>query len=475
MQKILIIADGIVAKDLLEKVVHAHLTANQYCVVAFREETCPPALATHLECHRFDPTSRSKLATVIDRDYTQVMIVMEQQVEAIEVLEIIRFYKRDLHVVVLDLWGIERNLLAFEAGDQNVSFVRARDLLVARMVDYLPSVPLIGQNIGLGIGEIMEVLVPIGSSYAYRHVSNIEQKNGRIVALYRNNQMILAKPSLMIRPNDSLLLMGNPSILRSMHKAIKSEHGQFPSPYGKNIYCLIDMRYEGQDVKKMVDEALYLHSKLKNIKLVFRIVNPKDTIILQYVKSFLSRDILVEISFRSLSYEAILAEDKRFHIGLIIVSKVMFANSALRDILYAQKKPILKLGDFSIDSIDQTLLLLSDKGYYEQISPVLFDMATQMSHGIMLCDFDPDGSDKESVIEHYENQASLYGKKISLVKNRENPIKGVEQMGRVLQILPFSKEVVESSWMALFFPSIASLHWKLARYPQVFVPIEEKH
>lgn len=474
MQKILIIADGIVAKDLLERVQSSYLSAHSYCVVAHDSATLPAGIEHHMETHRFDPTSRSKLASVIDRDYTQAMVVMEKMDEALEVIQILRYYNKELHIVVLDMWGIGQNLLALGAGDPYISLVQGRNLLVARMVDYLPSVPLIAQNIGLGQGEIMEVLVPTGSSYAYRHISNIEQKNGRIVALYRNNQLILAKPSLMIRPNDSLLLVGNPAILRSMHKAIKSEQGQFPSPYGKNIYCLIDMRCdEPESVRKIVDEALYLHGRLKNIKIVFRVLNPRDPQTLQYLKSLLSRDILVEIAFRPTTYDEVLQEDKRYNIGLIVVSEAMFRNLALRQAVSSRGKPVMKLGEYALSSIDQTMLLL-EGAKSEPISATLFDLASQLGHQIRLCDFDPDGAGKHSVIEHYENQATLYGKKIDLIRSTNNPIREAEKLGRFVQVLPFSREVVTGSILALFAPSVGALHWKLGRFPQLFVPVEEK-
>ena len=44
------------------------------------------------------------------------------------------------------------------------------------MVEKLPNVPVLAQNIGLKQGEIMEIRIPFGSSYAYRYIGSIEQK-----------------------------------------------------------------------------------------------------------------------------------------------------------------------------------------------------------------------------------------------------------------------------------------------------------
>ena len=330
MLKVLIVADGVVARHLLERVMGMHTATHQYRVVSPHDETLPSSVEDHLQVMRIDPTSRSKMKQAIDDECVQVMVVMENQEEALEVLQIIRHTRSDLHIVLLDFWGIQSTLLNVELA-ANVTVVKAFDLMVGRMIDLLPSVPLVAQNIGLGIGEIMEVLVPVGSVYAYRHLSSIDHKNARIVGLYRNGQFLLSKAGLMIRPNDSLLLAGNPAMLNSIYKAIKSDHGQFPSPYGKNIYCIIDMAKDGDEViRKVVDEALFLHDHLKNLKLIFRVLNPTNSPMLIYIKSFLSREIIIDVLFQNGGYEDVLLDDNRYNIGLVVLSKELFENHSLR-------------------------------------------------------------------------------------------------------------------------------------------------
>ncbi|MFX4253416.1 potassium transporter TrkA, partial [Aliarcobacter butzleri] len=70
------------------------------------------------------------------------------------------------------------------------------------MVERLPNIPVLAQKIGLKQGEIMEIRVPFGSSYAYRSIGTIEQKQWRIFGLYRNQKMIEINPTLVLKPND---------------------------------------------------------------------------------------------------------------------------------------------------------------------------------------------------------------------------------------------------------------------------------
>ena len=62
-----------------------------------------------------------------------------------------------------------------------VSIYKGIDVLANGMVERLPNVPVLAQNIGLKQGEIMEIKIPFGSSYAYRSIDSIEQKIGEFL------------------------------------------------------------------------------------------------------------------------------------------------------------------------------------------------------------------------------------------------------------------------------------------------------
>ena len=88
------------------------------------------------------------------------------------------------------------------------------------MVEKLPNIPVLAQNIGLRQGEIMEIRIPFGSAYAYRYIGSIEQKQWRIFGLYRNHKMIDIKPSLVLKPNDVILVIGKPDVLMQVYNVI---------------------------------------------------------------------------------------------------------------------------------------------------------------------------------------------------------------------------------------------------------------
>ncbi|WXG60333.1 TrkA C-terminal domain-containing protein [Campylobacter concisus] len=175
----------------------------------------------------------------------------------------------------MNSWELDEKCKETFASDKHLSVVDIRDIAASRLMDYLPDMPVYADNIGFSEGEIMEVKVPIGSSYMYRHVSSIAQKRWRIALIYRGAEIILPKPNTMIQPSDILLIVGDPNVLQNVYRSIKRESGQFPSPFGSNIYTLIDMRSMSKErVSKLIKDSLYVHSKLNNKRLIFRVINP---------------------------------------------------------------------------------------------------------------------------------------------------------------------------------------------------------
>ena len=219
MKKILLIVDGILAKHFLERVMAYKDSENHYTVIAYRKKSLPecskPENFTYFE---FDPTSFSKLSVIMKEDFFQVMILVSKRIDAMATYENVRRLNSKVQIVMMDRWGIQSQ-------DADLQLIDSREVLASRFADYLPDMPVIAQNIGLGVGEIMEIQVPIGSSYVYRHIASIQQKKWRIVALYRNNTLILARPTLMIQPNDVLLTIGDPNVLNNVFLSVKQELG----------------------------------------------------------------------------------------------------------------------------------------------------------------------------------------------------------------------------------------------------------
>jgi hypothetical protein len=467
MKKILIISDSSVGNHFIKRIIQTYTSENIYYVVQTKEIKYEDVNPTRFKFYEFDPTSLYKLSNLLKMEFVQVIIAMDNLADVENTIKNIRSVKKQLRIVVLNKWKLENE-------DSNVVLINSNEILASRLLDYLPNVPVIAQNVGIGEGEIMEVLVPFGSSFVYRHIGVIEQKNWRIVAIYRNRQLVMPSRRRMIQPNDLLLLVGEPEVLKSVYKAIKRELGQFPEPFGSNIYLYIDMDLVNhKTIQELVRRAVFAHKKFKH-NLIIKIVNPSNIEIVEFIKEYCADNIIVNIKYNNDNLDTSFHNDiKHYHIGLVIVSKDMFADYVMRSTLYEAHVPVLKISDRSFSSLKDAVLILSDNRDLEKISTTIFDISEQMGFNIELYNYLSEHQDiKEQVIEHYYNLSSIFSKSIKVNKESENPIRMLRHKDDFIHILPFTQKLTSRRFYSLFSTDNEKLYHKLDDYHQIFIPVQ---
>jgi len=467
MKKILIIADGEIGEHFIQRVIQTYTSENIYYVVQLKQTEFKNVNQARFKFYEFDPTSYYKLSNLLKMDFAQVLITMQTQIDVENTIKNIRIVKDKLRIVVLDRFNLIHK-------DPNVVLIDSKEILSSKLLDYLPNVPVIAQNIGIGEGEIMEVLVPFGSSFVYRHIGVIEQKNWKIVAIYRNKRLILPTRGKMIQPNDLLVLVGNPSVLRSVYRSIKQELGQFPEPFGSNIYLYIDMiLVDNKLIENLVKQAVFLHQKFKH-ELIIKIINPSDLKNIQFIKNYHSDNIKVDIEYDDINTENLIANDiNKYHIGLVIVSQDIFANFNMRNKLYESKVPILKVSTKLFESIKDVSIILSDNKDLEKVAATIYDISEQLGFNIELYNYlNEHQDDKEEVIEHFYNLATIFSKNIKVISEKQNPIRVLRQKDNFLHILPFTEKLIERRIFSLFSNDSEKLYHKLDDYHQIFIPVQ---
>jgi hypothetical protein len=392
---------------------------------------------------------------------------MENTVDLENTIKNIRLIKKQLRIIVLNR-GTSTNK------DPNIITMNSNEILSSRLIDYLPNVPVIAQNVGLGKGEIMEVLVPFGSSFIYRHLGAIEQKNWRIVAIYRNKQLLLPNRRRMIQPNDLLLLAGEPSVLKSVYKAIKRELGQFPEPFGSTLYMYIDMNLSDMNtLDEYVKRAIFIHEKF-NHNLIIKILNPNKIEKVREVKEYANKDITVDVKYDIVDDETSFFNDiKNYHVGLVMVSCDMFKNYKIRKMLYEAHVPILKLANKDLDTLKDASLILGNNRDLEKISTTIYDISEQMSLNIDLYNYMSEHQqEKEQVIEHYSNLSAIFSKTIIVHKENENPIITLNEKENFLQFVPFTKKLTQRRIYSILSTDSEKLYHKLDNFHQIFIPVQ---
>jgi len=271
-----------------------------------------------------------------------------------------------------------------------------------------------------------------------------------------------------------LVLVGEPAVLKSVYRAIKRELGQFPEPFGTNLYLYIDMNIVNHStIEESVRRAVYSHKKFKH-NLIIKIVNPGNIEVIQYIKSYLSTNIKIVIEYdnKNLANEFHL-DIKYYHIGLVIVSKDMFANYDVRNTLYESHVPVLKISDRSFSSVKDVALVLSDNKDLEKVSATIFDISEQMGFNMELYNYENEHQSAiEEVIEHYYNLSTIFSKSIKVNKINENPIMTLKKKDNFIQVLPFTNKLIKRRIYSLFSTDSEKLYYKLDDYHQIFIPVQ---
>ncbi|MEF3191191.1 MAG: hypothetical protein K6347_01385 [Campylobacterales bacterium] len=463
MQRILIIGRGEIATRFVRTIRERYADAHLYDIVGLGSES----EGATIRIFDFDPTSLFRLAPLLKNDYRSAYLIWDRLDEAQVILGHLRRESPDLAITMVDFWGIDLN-------DGQVNLVPVVDLVTARLVDFLPSIPVVAQNIGLGQGEIMEVMVPADSPYAYRNLSNIQQKNWRIVALYRNRQLVLVKPSTMIRPGDTLLLVGAAHILQDIYRLIKSQTGHFPQPFGQHLYLYLDM-LDASDSKltSLVNESLWLAKHLKR-KLYIRVANALFSPLYDRLRQMRDEEATLLWEYRGLDFGEVVGDDVvRYGVGLVIVGRERLTKSGVMEALWNLRRPVLKIGRQTLATLSQMSLILTSKPTLEKIAPTLFDISSQTNLPLVLYNFDPENEPKTHVIEHYEHLARIHNSRIEIKSGQKNPIRELQKLFNVLHCLPFEHTMTKRRMSDLFALDPERLFWKLDETTQLLIPAEE--
>ena len=467
MKKILIISQGDVGSHFIQRVNQTYSSENMYYIVESKAREYEDINQAKFKFYEFDTTSLYKLSNLLKMDFLQVFIAMDSLIDVENTISNIRAKKKKLRVIVLDQWGMKNE-------DSNVSLINTKELLASRLLDYLPNVPVIAQNVGIGEGEIMEVMVPFGSSFVYRHIGGIEQKNWRIVAIYRERKLVMPSRRRMIQPNDLLVLVGDPAVLKSVYRAIKRELGQFPEPFGSNLYLYIDMNVVNHNsLEEFVRRAIFVHRKFTH-DLIIKIVNPNNIYIIRQIKDLGTKNIIIEIEYDSIHLKEKFFKDiKSHHIGLIIASQNIFNSHKLRTMFYEAHVPVLKISNKSFSEVKDAALILSDNRDLEKISANVFDISQQLGFNIELYDYlNEHQKEIEQVIEHFSNLATIFSKSIKIFKENENPIRILKQKKNFIHILPFTHKLTRRRIFSLFSTDNELLYHRLDDNHQIFIPVQ---
>lgn len=473
MKNVLILASGEIAKEFVHRVSESRINENYYYISFAKKSLSDKHYFSHIRCLDIDPTSYMRLKDVMfDREFRTVFIVMDNKMEAFYTLQNIRVLNPEVLIVFVNSW---RDKIDLDLDSDNITIIDSNEILASNLYEKLPNVPLIATNIGLGQGEIMEVLVPFGSSFAFRHVASISHKKWRVVAIYRDEEQILPNSKTMIMPYDRLIVMGNPIVLERVYKRINRRQGVFPEPFGRNLYLILDSEANKEDILLQMNEALFLSNQLLNTKLYIRLIDINNFDLIRELRLFENDNVSLLLSYKDKEvFDNIDNDITKLDIGLFLLDKRLFFKKNFKEYLYDLARPIYIFGDNSIYNIKESLILIDSSLQMESISSSVFDFSENLGLSLYICDYNPDGYFEESrdIIEHYESLSRLYNFKITVKRKRVNPVRELLKHKKVIHITPFSKKIRDTSLIRFLSIEMGYFFLSIKKHPQLLIPTD---
>jgi hypothetical protein len=470
MKHILILADGPVAKRFLEWVNKTRVVDNQYQIVCYKEGVTPEKPSRTFSVNRVDPTSYGKLLALMSEvRYSMVFIVMKERDDTLYSLQNVRKIDAKIPIVLLDKWDV------VDADEENITVVNENQLIAAHLYDHLPNVPVVAQNVGLGEGEIMEILVPFGSSYSYRHVGSIAHRKWKIAAVYRNKKQIIPTSATMIYPNDTLLVLGKPRVLDGIYKSINRRIGLFPEPFGQNLYLVLDFERDKEKAMIYLKEAIYLTDQLEEKALFVRIVNPSDFVLIDQLRQEEKENVAIHVCYDVEGINTLIEYDiQLYDIGLVLNSIDSFEKLGLMEQLFGLKKLVYLFGDTSLYNITESIVLITNESEMESISSTVIDFSESLSLKLHLCNFDPEGDfeSKQKIIEHYETLSQIFNYEITVDQERVNPVRKLQNLSAVIQLSACNLNTSKRSIFNFVSTRVQDYLLTIENHPKILVPVE---
>lgn len=468
MKKIGLILEGKTAQNLLDKILHQYHSSNYYTILTPEQSLIPQTYPDNFKFFYADPTSLFKIQKAFSGEFDQFFLVLSNPEERKESYTLLRsiFAKTPIALNSVESFRIE---------DEFLEEVSIPSVISSKLLTFLPNTPTTIQDFGLGKGEVAEILVPSGSVYCHRQVGSIAQKDWKIVGIYRKDELLLSSYSLSIQPNDKLLAIGDPVILGNIYRQITNSLGQFPIPFGKDLFLYLDENMMNEnEILRDLDEALYLHKKLNSNQLHITLLHPRNFELIAHLKSIQDEKIHCIIDYDSKNLGELIELDKAKRIGLAILHHRLF--DEYREELYELSSPIFKTTQISIQECLNSLVFLGEHEV-ENIASVALDITSQLGFEFEVYDYDVDGSYHTQCFENFKSISQVFNIPLKHTQSsNKNPILYLQELqSPTLQLLPFTHSITYSSLTKLASTDVARLSADLHKFPQIYIPIPHEN
>lgn len=247
--RFIIVGIGNIGRDLLEKLPKE---LDLLCIenAPDAEERAKKIRGENVTVLRGDATSRLTLEQAGIDDAEGVLISTTSETVNLEVARLLKehFHPKRVIAVGITTDGI-RKLAELGAEVQEMFATSAagiRNLLEQRTRS--------AASIGLGKNEILEVELHPNSRLANKRLRGLAPLRWRIGIIYRDGNIIIPRGDTVLKPKDRIVILGDPSVLKTVTEIMTFNFERFPLEYGSTAMAYL----EGDEGDEFFAELSYL-------------------------------------------------------------------------------------------------------------------------------------------------------------------------------------------------------------------------
>ena len=401
------------------------------------EETKKEIQGSNVQFVHGDATSRLTLQLAdVDNAFIVIIAMTTERVD-LEVARVLRTYFNVNRIISIGITpkGCE-TLEAMDVEVENI-FSATANSLRNRVLKTAKT----AQGIGLGIREILELELHPRSRLANKILGSIDPIHWRIGIIYRNGNIVVPRYDTVLMPKDKIVILGEPSVLKTVSELMSFEFVSFPSQYGTTAIAYLT----GHEEASFFKEIQYLFNIFQLRGIIFLLAK-KGSEFSKSIKDLIEKEITIPFKLKTEVSSIVQAveqtvEEINGQCGLLIFSKRLFI-SPLNSFLFPFAKKQLLLSNLISVAKCPILLASSTFPYNEVAVPVIkgtntehlledgMEIAQTLDREITAIFISPSKYiATEEEVQHFDKMKKLvsnvglvYKKKIKTITGKGNPI-----------------------------------------------------
>ena len=337
------------------------------------------------------------------------------------------------------------------------------------------------QGIGLGKGELLEVEVHPNSRMLNKPLDSSDPRRWRVGIIYRDGQIVVPTGDSVFKPKDKVIILGEPTALKTVSEMLTFRFDQFPLEYGDTLVAYV----RPKDGDHYLEEVKYLCSVFPVKKLMFLIPSNAAGLRERLAKvgeSCANQEMKIEevSALRSFAEITDVVREARHDAALLVFPKALTSHPTLSifgmrlakrfiaDLASDVGCPIvLAGGSFPYQRV--ALPCLEETGLQHVVESILEISATlNFSIDALFVELSPyiassaERRGQEDMLKIVSHHGMIYRRSIKSIHLQGNPIRAVSSVAEDYDLLVQTV----SSWTnsgplaSLFKPDVA---WEIAR------------